>query len=504
MKKTLYDIFEVSPDANPEAIRNTYKSLVQRHHPDKNQGDPHAEEVLKAINFAYGVLSDPMKRLAYDASLAAIQGVQNPVIPSEDTPPEAAGKRADARRRGANANGGGGVSASETVESEVEQVVRVPAQSKNRLVVMLLLALLIGAVLVSLLPGGGGQDDVTSLAVTKPEHKLDVASGDQAAPALRSLTEVRPVPDRQATQIARSDSERRASTQTGQQNVDALPNKPQAKAEVVARMPIVRQNNVAAQSAKIQPTPQPSLAARKGIETPNAKPKDAVHPLQPPAGPQAKANEGSKKPVSEQGKAVAINTQGDAKRQGIPVRPSPQTGELPGKAVAQGTKTQPTPQISLDTREGVKTPNTKPKDVVQRPAADASQRSIPPEQFALQAEELPDKTAAQRDPMAQYKKGIMYEKGQGLPQDFSQAAHWYRQAAEQGIADAQYRLGKLYTVGKGVPIDNSEAYAWLSLAAAGNVEAAKPIVDYLASTMTPEQLANAKRRAAALRARHKR
>lgn len=499
MKKTLYDIFEVSPDANPEAIRNAYKSLVQRHHPDKNQGDPHAEEVLKAINFAYGVLSDPMKRLAYDASLAAMQGGQNPVAPPpDDTPPKAAGNRADARRRGSNPNEEG-VSASETAESKVERAVHVPAQSKNRLAVMLLLAFLIGGVLVLLLPGGGGQNDVTSLAVTKPEHKLDVASGDQAAP--RSLTEVRPVPDRQATQIARSDSERRASTQASQQNVDALPSKPPAKAEVVARVPIVRQNNVAAQSAKIQPAPQPSLAARKGIETPNAKPKDAVHPSQPPAGPQAKVNEGGKKPGGEQGKAVAINMQGDTKHQGIPVRPSPQTGESPGKTIAQ---TQPTPQISLDTREGVKMSNTKPKDVAQRPAADASQQSIPPEQFALQAEELPDKTAAQRDPMAQYKKGIMYEKGQGMPQDFSQAAHWYRQAAEQGIADAQYRLGKLYTVGKGVSIDNAEAYAWLSLAATGNVDAAKPIADYLASTMTPEQLANAKRRAAALRARHKR
>jgi curved DNA-binding protein CbpA len=447
MKKTLYDIFEVSPDANPEAIRNAYKSLVQRHHPDKNQGDPHAEEVLKAINFAYGVLSDPMKRLAYDASLAAMQGGQNPVAPpSDDTLPKAAGNRADARRRGSNPNGEG-VSASETAEPEVERAVHVPAQSKNRLAVMLLLAFLIGGVLVLLLPGGGGQNDVTSLAVTKPEPKLDVASGDQAAP--RSLTEISPAPGRQTPEVSHSDGEghvsreQNAGTPPAKQSI--LVKEPPVKAEIAVPAPTAKQNNVAAQGAKTQPMPQPPINARESIETPGAKPKDTAHPSEQLAGPQAKVNEGGKKPVSDQGKAVAIDTQGGA-----------------------------------------------------------NQQSIPPEQFALQAEELPDKTAAQRDPMAQYKKGIMYEKGQGMPQDFSQAAHWYRQAAEQGIADAQYRLGKFYTVGKGVSIDNIEAYAWLSLAATGNVDAAKPIADYLASTMTPEQLANAKRRAAALRARHKR
>ncbi|MBI2780082.1 MAG: DnaJ domain-containing protein [Gammaproteobacteria bacterium] len=430
MKKTLYDIFEVSPDANPEAIRNAYKSLVQRHHPDKNQGDPHAEEVLKAINFAYGVLSDPMKRLAYDASLASMRGVQNPVTPPDDSRSKSADKKADVRRQGAN---GGGVSDSEAAAPEVDQAAR--AQPKNRWAAILLLALLLaGGVLVLLLPDGDGQDEVSSLALTKSERKLDVASGDQAVPTRRPMTEMSPAQDRRAPEIKHNDSVEHVGAQVRQQDAD-----------MVAPAPIGKQNNVAVPSAKIQPIHSPLLNERASVETSNAKPKDTAHPAQQLAGQQAKVNEGGHEAASEQGSAVAIGTQGDAKQQGTPPQSSLQTGELPGKAVAQ------------------------------------------------------------RDPMASHsKKGVAYEKGQGVPQDPSQAAQWYRKAAEQGIPDAQYHLGKLYTVGKGVPIDNVEAYAWLSLAAAGNVEAAKPVVDYLASTMTPEQLASAQRRATAFRKQYKR
>jgi hypothetical protein len=37
----------------------------------------------------------------------------------------------------------------------------------------------------------------------------------------------------------------------------------------------------------------------------------------------------------------------------------------------------------------------------------------------------------------------MYEKGQGVPQDYKEAVKWYRLAAEQGYADAQTNLDAL-------------------------------------------------------------
>ena len=54
-------------------------------------------------------------------------------------------------------------------------------------------------------------------------------------------------------------------------------------------------------------------------------------------------------------------------------------------------------------------------------------------------------TAAQSgDANAQLWLGVMYNFGQGVPQDYAQALSWYRKAAEQGYADAQYNLGVMY------------------------------------------------------------
>jgi TPR repeat protein len=66
---------------------------------------------------------------------------------------------------------------------------------------------------------------------------------------------------------------------------------------------------------------------------------------------------------------------------------------------------------------------------------------------------------------AQFNLGIMYEKGQGVPQDYKSAVKWYRLAAEQGHADAQFNLGVMYANGQGVPQDNKTAVKWYRLAA---------------------------------------
>src|ERR1035437_9387422 len=56
---------------------------------------------------------------------------------------------------------------------------------------------------------------------------------------------------------------------------------------------------------------------------------------------------------------------------------------------------------------------------------------------------------------AQCSLGVMYEDGKGMPQDYAQAALWYRKAAEQGDARAQVELGILYRAGYGVPQDDA-------------------------------------------------
>jgi TPR repeat protein len=73
--------------------------------------------------------------------------------------------------------------------------------------------------------------------------------------------------------------------------------------------------------------------------------------------------------------------------------------------------------------------------------------------------------ADQGNARAQYDIGLMYELGQGAPQDYEQALYWYLRAGKQGNASAQYELGDMYARGLGVPRDQTQAVAWYSKAA---------------------------------------
>lgn len=49
-------IFGLEPPVNLEDIKQRYKELAKKHHPDANQGCPKSEELLKQVNMAYTVL----------------------------------------------------------------------------------------------------------------------------------------------------------------------------------------------------------------------------------------------------------------------------------------------------------------------------------------------------------------------------------------------------------------------------------------------------------------
>jgi len=52
-------------------IRNAYRLLAKQQHPDLNPNSPEAVRRTQALNAAYEILSDPVRRLAYEAELDA-------------------------------------------------------------------------------------------------------------------------------------------------------------------------------------------------------------------------------------------------------------------------------------------------------------------------------------------------------------------------------------------------------------------------------------------------
>jgi len=65
---TLYDILGVPPKADEKEVRSAYRKLARTFHPDLNP-DPKAHEKMAQINVAFEVLSDPVRRMEYDASI---------------------------------------------------------------------------------------------------------------------------------------------------------------------------------------------------------------------------------------------------------------------------------------------------------------------------------------------------------------------------------------------------------------------------------------------------
>ena len=67
--------------------------------------------------------------------------------------------------------------------------------------------------------------------------------------------------------------------------------------------------------------------------------------------------------------------------------------------------------------------------------------------------------------IAQFNLGVLYDTGEGVPEDNAEAVKWYRLAAEQGLAEAQNNLGHMYAKGEGVPRDARKAVQQYRLAA---------------------------------------
>jgi TPR repeat protein len=131
------------------------------------------------------------------------------------------------------------------------------------------------------------------------------------------------------------------------------------------------------------------------------------------------------------------------------------------------------------------------------------------------------------DARAQYQLGVMYQRGEGVDADTTEAVSWYSLVAEQGYApskislarmsytgigvahdhdkaaqlaehtakfgntEAQFFLGALYHRGHGVHVDLIKSHMWLSLAAMRGSKLARERLAVVKSLMTKAEIATA-------------
>ena len=94
-----YSILGIKPTATVDDIKRAYRQMVFRFHPDRNPDNPEAIDKFNQVRDAYSVLSDALKRRAYD-SINYPAGAEESEEPAEEEPDEKEQPRSNSNGHG--------------------------------------------------------------------------------------------------------------------------------------------------------------------------------------------------------------------------------------------------------------------------------------------------------------------------------------------------------------------------------------------------------------------
>jgi DnaJ-class molecular chaperone len=83
--KNFYAVLELEPFTDLDEVKQAFRRLARKVHPDLNGGTADAQEQFKAINEAYDILGHADKKLHYDLTLRQLLQLPNPTKPTANT-----------------------------------------------------------------------------------------------------------------------------------------------------------------------------------------------------------------------------------------------------------------------------------------------------------------------------------------------------------------------------------------------------------------------------------
>ena len=108
------------------------------------------------------------------------------------------------------------------------------------------------------------------------------------------------------------------------------------------------------------------------------------------------------------------------------------------------------------------------------------------------ARQLTERAARNGNRIAMHDLALYYAEGRGgVEADLPKAANWFEKAAERGVVDSQFNLGVLFESGQGLPKNTSDAFVWYSIAAGQGDQFAKTRVEVLKETLDQNDLVTA-------------